>query len=78
MPKTKAEQWTTADSIAAQREGWDVFETGQTDDHAEIQADDEAAIFELDGDALEHVIDEADTGSELHMKALRIHNSHNE
>lgn len=70
-------EWTTADSEAAIAEGWDLFETNRADGHMEIQRHDDETSFELDGDALDHVIAKADEGSALHAKALHMHNEHN-
>lgn len=57
----------------ASLEGWGLFSTGTaTDGHTplEIQRDDEAEIFESDEAAYAHVVAQAATGSECHLRAL--------
>jgi hypothetical protein len=65
--------WTNADSAAAVAEGWAIFERGG-DGTLEIQLDDEAAIFANDAEAQLFVADKARAGSDLHQRALTIHN----
>lgn len=53
-------------------EGWGLFEIGLSG-LAEIQRDDEMAIFETDEDAVEHVKHMAAQGSQRHQEALARH-----
>jgi hypothetical protein len=51
-----------------EEEGWGIF---LCDDNIEyIQRDDDAAVFENDDDAIEHVRKRAAAGSRLHQMAL--------
>jgi hypothetical protein len=65
--------WTDADNAAADREGWNIFNTrGSASGNFQIQKDDEAGKFATDPDAWIHVRRKAAEGSELHKKALEI------
>ena len=60
--------WTPKDQAAALREGWALFDMDTP--RAEIQRDDEAAIFDNDRAARKHVERQEAHGSILHRKAL--------
>jgi hypothetical protein len=52
-------------------EGWDVFYTGRSEDHAyELQRDDELQVFDTDEDAWLHVWTQAHVGSAVHSAVL--------
>lgn len=62
--------WTLADSRLAEREGWNVFDSGA---HGlQIQKDDVRNVFYSDDTALAHCIRMADI-SPRHARALAIH-----
>ena len=63
-------KFTQKDHRAAQKEGWDLFETERGDD---IQKDDDKGVFPYDADACHFVVKKALTGSKLHIKALVLH-----
>lgn len=62
------EVWTPSDSIRANDEGWNLFESDERG--LEIERDDEAGIFDSDERAVWHVMNWAAEGSQLHQKAL--------
>lgn len=66
--------WGPDDSAAASKEGWDVFDCGP---RLEIERIDDPAdtdpVFEDDDEAIEHVRASAAAGSDLHRRALAIH-----
>jgi hypothetical protein len=60
------------------KEGWDIFDsTGSVDGNLQLQKVDEDRVFEDDKEALKHVINKADQGSEPHKEALRRLVEHN-
>jgi hypothetical protein len=63
-------EWSTADQHQASREGWAIF------NDCEIQCDDEAEAFESDEAAIRWIRFRAEAGSDLHQRALRIHDAH--
>lgn len=70
-------EWTAADSGAAYKEGWDIFEcSAYGHDAWEVQRDDDAAILEDDADAWKLIVDGAAAGSPLHVKALAFLKQH--
>lgn len=69
-------EWTPADCAAACDEGWCVFNV-DGGGPLEIERDDEAEVFESDDEAIAHVRRRAKAGSELHQKAITLHDAHN-
>lgn len=71
--------WPDAFREVAQAEGWDIFETDGCEsepwrnDVLLINREDEADLFESDQAALEHVIEKATAGSQVHRRALELH-----
>ena len=66
-------EWDMEDSAAAMREGWDVFDS--SDYGMQIERADELALFGSDDDAIQHVRSMASCGEQMHVKALRIHDT---
>ena len=66
----KLDDWTTRESNAASREGWDIF--AASTGIVEIERIDDDAIFADDAEALAHVTAKAATGSKMHQRALAI------
>lgn len=68
--------WTLEDRGAVAAEGWDLFDCiGSEGGPLQIQKfddPDEGSPFEEDTDAWEHVVSEANLGSERHIRALAI------
>ena len=56
----------------ARKEGWLLIDADSSG-FFEIERDDEASVFESDGDAMNHVVCHALSGSEVHRQALLIH-----
>ena len=63
-------RWTNKDQEQAMQEGWAIFNHPK---HAEIQKDDEAAVFASDEDAVSFIVERALAGSAGHAKALVLH-----
>lgn len=80
-------EWSEEDRDAACDEGWDIFETGGSengpwqiqkfDSPDEWEGRPEPYPFEDDTDAWVHVRNRAETGSALHLKALAFLREHN-
>ncbi len=69
MSKTK---WTGADSAAASKQGWDLFQSeGGKVEELQLQCDDEAGIFKTDDEAAAFVKTQAEAGDELAIKAIQ-------
>jgi hypothetical protein len=74
--------WTVEDSVAATREGWDLFECSGSahgplqlqrfDWPAEVEGAPDPYPFDTDDDVWRHVRTHAATGSALHRKALDV------
>jgi hypothetical protein len=64
----KIAPWTSADSNAANKEGWNVFNEGEGD--ARLERDDEQDMFKSDDDVWEFVAKKAAEGSDRHRRAL--------
>lgn len=65
--------WTSADSQSAAQHGWNLFNLNESRQHGEIQADDEAARFSTDEEAIEFVKQQAKAGDATAAKALQLH-----
>jgi len=66
-------EWTTADSQAADRHGWNVFNLDESRGRGEIQRDDETDWFATDEEAIEFVRQQAKEGDVVAVKALKLH-----
>jgi hypothetical protein len=64
--------WSKEDIEASWAEGWTLTDYDHSGFH-EIQKLDTAETFESDWDAFRHVCVAAEQGSELHQRALAIH-----
>jgi len=70
--------WSVDDEAAASREGWNLFRADGSQlasSFWDIEREDEQdpAVFQDDTEALKHVMQQADTGSELHCRALGLY-----
>lgn len=73
--ETAGNVWSHADSEAARQEGWDIFLIDGNKAKPDIQKVDELDMLDNDEIAVSIVEEFAAKGSELHMKALSLHNS---
>jgi hypothetical protein len=71
-PKRRPQEWTNRDQLAAEKEGWAIFDV-YGGGLQEIERDDERNKFKSDETALAHVYRRALAGSRLHIRALVIH-----
>lgn len=66
--------WGPDDSAAATKEGWDIFDCGPRLEIERIDSpEDGGPLFEGDDEAIEHVRKKAAEGSDLHRRAIAIH-----
>lgn len=73
------EGWTGRDAIEASAEGWDVFDSGGSENgpFQICMRDDMDSGFLTDEEVWQHVVDEAREGSALHRRALDFVREHN-
>jgi hypothetical protein len=64
--------WTAADCAVADEQGWNLFNIDNATGRAEIQRDDEVAVFSSDDAAIEFVQKQAKGGDVVATKALQI------
>lgn len=63
-------RWTPADSKAAMRDGWDIWEKRGASLESEIEREDAKGRFDDSDAATRHVLARAAEGSALHVKAV--------